>query len=329
MILFSDTHFDELKPFSTILPGGINSRLADQVNVIHKLIEAVKETETKNIVFLGDLFNSFSPSISKNVYNVVAYLIRQLADVAELYLICGNHDRYGNTHVLTPYQYYDRVHIVANPVHLYLEGMDIDMVPWGFPVPEKKSESLMAHMDIIGAIVNTYGVTSMEKPEGVYPRDLVGYKHIYLGHFHDRQSLPVKGAQDAQYIGSIIQVTRGNRTEPRGYAILTDGRLSFRDLTGPNIYTVDVKTQANMDKLVGSILHSRDYWHLTVYDPGIKVPSFDHRVEIEYDVAPETTVRLEEKPGEDLVETTERFIDTVNTMIDKEEAKKFLREVMK
>jgi len=326
MILLSDLHLDTFRQWST-LEDGINTRLLDQIRVIADIAAIIEQSGEENVIFLGDLINSFSDSLPKVVYNAVWYAIHSWSQKSRLYIIAGNHDLYRGRHIFDPYRYMENVEIVTSPVRETLEGYAIDMVPWGYDIPDPKDRGdiLTSHQEVYGAIMNVTGIATYD---GIRPSSLAGYKYVFLGHYHEAQKLDVPGAKWAGYIGSIMQTDLSLSPAYKGITFFNKDEVRFEPIASPRLHSVKVASQEEADKIIPSIVKG-DYWRITVLDQSIKLPSFDHRVQVEYDIKPKTETRLEAKDGEDLLETVLRFIDIVDTKVDKELAKELVGEVMR
>lgn len=326
MLIVSDIHLDQYRQFSTINKDGLNTRLMDQLGVIGAVGRLIEDRQEKNVIFLGDMFNSLSDSLPKIIYNAAFALCSTWSRNSELFLIVGNHDIHRGFHLFSAFKPLPNVHVISNPAQFMIENVLIDMIPWGRNVPDVKGDILMGHIAVRGTKVNALGTVI---DEGVSPLDLRGYREIFLGHYHDRQPIPVPGAERAEYIGAVIQIDRGNSPEPRGVISLRRGDYEFIPIPSPAIRTVRIKDQVDADDIVRLINRANDYWHITVTSPNVKLPQFDHRVQVEYDITTVHETRLEEKEGEDLVETVKRFIAETNTHVNKERAMELLDEVMK
>ena len=324
MLILSDLHLNNFKQWSTIAEG-FNTRLLDQISVIKYVTHLIEEHKVENVVFLGDMIHSYSDSWAKVVTGAVAYALKSWSRQAQVYVLVGNHDIYRGMHIFDSYTDIRNVHIVAHPITgLHLEGHTVDLIPWGYGIPEEKSEVLMAHMDILNARYNAVGGYSTT---GVPSTDLKGYKYVFLGHFHEAQYLDVPGATYATYIGSIMQTDLGLSDGPRGALLFNGSSIVREDVPSPKLHAVEVATQHEADAIVRRI-EGGDYWRVTVTDPSIELPQFDHRVQVEYDIKPTMDSRLEEKEGEELKDTVKRYIEQANTKVDKELILKLLDEVM-
>jgi DNA repair exonuclease SbcCD nuclease subunit len=325
MIILTDLHLNNFKQWSTI-ENGMNSRLLDQVRVVNWVSDLINTEGHKTVVFLGDMIHSYADTLHKTVYNAMHYAVHSWSEEAMLYIIVGNHDIYHNLHIFDPYKDMPRVRVISEPLlNQHLEMWDVDMIPWGYDLPKKKSSVLMAHIPVYGAIMNAAGIPGLE---GVPVTALEGYKYAFLGHYHEAQELKVPKAQWAGYIGAAMQIDVSTTPQNKGLTLFQGNKVEFVEIPSPRIYTETITSHDQLQELIPKIGGGTDYWRLTVTEPGIEIPTFDHRVQVEYDLKPQVESRLEERPGEDLKETVVRFIDMVDTKIDKKVAKKLADEVM-
>jgi DNA repair exonuclease SbcCD nuclease subunit len=320
LLIFSDLHLDEYRRFSTIGAGGLNSRLIQQINVIQQVIKIAKEIEPEAVVFLGDLFNGQGRTIAKTLYLVGHELIQQLQKVAPVYLVVGNHDMYGGSHILAPMAGMSNVIVIENTQRVDLLGLNVFMMPWGGVTPID-GDILLGHLDIEG--VKT-GI-GYELPGTIHPKEVAQFKLVVSGHYHTYQKIE----PNILYCGAVMPITFGDTAE-EDYGVLTLGsdlRYNRVLIDSPKFIPMIISTQQNMDKFAAN--KGSNYYRLTVTDRKITIPKFDHTVEIDWDIQEEMKARLEydvDAPLEDILCT---YIDKANTKIDKEQAKLVLREVMK
>jgi DNA repair exonuclease SbcCD nuclease subunit len=289
MLLFTDLHLNNFREFSTVLEDGLNSRLVDQLRVVRQIWDIIDATNTKNVFFLGDLIDG-SDGLPKVVCGAAWAMVRVLSHKAHLFILAGNHDLFGGMPVLSAVKDMSNVTIITRPTMLEIEDHRVDLIPWGGDFPKKKGDVLLGHLPVRGAVLNNFGVLA---DFGHFPDELSGYRHVFLGHFHEFQEIPVEGADYAGYIGSVIQVHRGSYPSRRGVVLFSHGRVNFVGLRSPRIYSETIRSQEDIDRLV-EIIARGHYWHLTVTDPGIILPSFDHRVLVEYDLPRTEPVKVEE-----------------------------------
>jgi DNA repair exonuclease SbcCD nuclease subunit len=320
LLIFSDLHLDNYRRFSTMGQGGINSRLTNQIDVITKVRDIAQTLQPEAIVFLGDLFNGQGATINKLLYIQGHLLVDMLQKVAPTYLIVGNHDMYGGTHILTPMTEMHNVTIVDNSVTIPLLGHNVAMVPWGGSIPAN-GDLLLGHLDIEGIKTGL----GYELPGTIHPKEVADFKLVISGHYHSFQEVK----PNILYCGSVMPITFGDVAE-EDYGLLTlNSDLSYRRilLDSPKFIPITIKTQADLDRFVTN--KGKNYYRLTVTDRKLTIPKFDHMVEIDWDVREEMKARLEYDIDAPLEDILCKYIDGANTKIDKEQAKLVLLEVMK
>lgn len=322
-LLFSDLHLDTRSQFSTLSRAGLNSRLLDQLHVTNEVRGVAKERKVDRIFFLGDLLNGLSESLSKTIYNAAYFIAKSLSDYCPVWFLVGNHDVYRRLTVLSNFASLPNVCVVEGTETLE-DG--IDLIPWGGDIPKQKSNTLFGHIALKGAWVDKS--CSVFSEDGVAPVSLLGYNFIFLGHFHSIQNLEIKGATEAMYIGSVMQNSFAESPEKHGVTLFDGKKSEFIEIGSPKLLAYEIKDQSTADSIIENINNSKDYYKLTVVENGITLPDFDHRVSVEYSVRVDKESRLKEQEGEDIWETVERFISEVNTQVDKQQAIKFLREII-
>lgn len=295
------------------------------MKVINQIGDIIEKTKEDEVVFLGDLINSFSDSLPKVIYNAAFYAIQLWSKNAHLYLILGNHDIYRNMHCFSAMEALPNCEVISSPTKVTIQGYKTDLVPWGYPIPDKnKGDILAGHIPIIGAWVS--GDKKKRADEGYSKENLFGYKYAFLGHFHERQQFEVSGGIYAGYIGSVIQINLASSpTDHRGIVFLnSNNQPLFYDIKSPKIEEIIIPTQEAADFFLRETYNNYDYFKLVITGIDVTLPSFDHRVVVEYDIAPSQTARIEETPNEDIREIIDKFIDQANTKLSKTEIKKYL-----
>lgn len=327
MIFLADLHLDNFKQFSTLLPPkGLNSRLVEQLKVINQVSQKIEELGEENVIFLGDLINSFTDSLPKVIYNAAYYAISSWAKKANLYLIIGNHDLFRNMHVFSPFAEIPNVFIVSSPVTERIEGYQVDLVPWDCALPTQKGDILAGHLSVLEAWMDA---SKHRAQEGIHPTSMFGYRHILLGHFHDAQSFEVPGASTAIYTGSVMQINLASSVMERGLYQLKDSILKFIPIKSPQIKEILLETPELAKEFLDKEYNEIDYFKLIVKHRDIELPILDHRVIVEYELAPSAPeLRFVDQPDENIVETIEKFIDQSNTALPKDKIKEKLKEIL-
>ncbi len=322
-LLFSDLHLEQRSQFSTLTKSGLNSRLLDQLQVIKEVRRIAEERKVDRIFFLGDLLHGLSESLSKITFNAAYYTAKLLSDYCPTWFLIGNHDVFRRLSILSNFASLPNVHVVEE-TEILEDGLHL--IPWEGIIPEQKSKTLFGHIALKGAWVDKN--CSVFAEDGTAPVSLFGYNFIFLGHFHSRQNLEIKGATEAMYISSVMQNSFAEAPERHGVTLFDGEKSEFMPIDSPKLLAYEIKDQNAADLIVESINNSKDYYKLTVMNNNVTLPDFDHRVNVEYNINVEKESRLKEQEGEDIWETVERFIGDVNTQVDKQQAIKFLREVM-
>jgi len=318
LMIFSDLHLDFYRRFSTTIAGGINSRLMKQVAAINKVKKLSEELQPEAIVFLGDFFNGQGATISKQLYLIGYRLISKLQETIPFYMLVGNHDIFGSNHILYPMAALPNVRIISESQVVELGGFKVGLQPWGGVRPE--ADVILGHLDIEGAKTGI----GYPLPATMHPQEFSSCKLVISGHFHSYQEIK----PNIIFCGAVMPNDFGDCDEEYG------GLLLFPDLhterliiPSPKFLTISIPTQEAMDQFVEH--KEKNFYKLICTDRKIVVPKFDHTVEVEWDVQEEMKARLEYAVDEPLEDVLCKYIEQANTAIDKEEAKRIIREVMK
>lgn len=331
IVMFGDLHLDNFRQFSTITPKGLNSRLVIQSHVVGQVVKLVekfkKEGRNPHIVFTGDIINSQGESLHKMVYRVAYYTAKRLAAVAPTYMICGNHDIYRNIDLASNFDAVQDLWGVRVTAQVPLDGHTIDLVPWECNIPKRnRGDILIGHIPLIG---DEFG--NVFDKDGISRDELIGYKKIFLGHYHTRREFKVKGADYATYIGAVMANSFSDSNEQRGITVLDDDEVRFIPIESPQFIERRVSSVEHMDKLRNEWETSEDFFKVTVMKSGIPIPALDHRAQFEtdyQDVEIVTRLSTPEK-HETLQQSVHRVVDLTNTALDRDEIKKELDQMMK
>lgn len=158
----------------------------------NEIIRIAKEKEPDMIVVLGDILDTHE-QINMLAYNNAITLLRQLQDLAPLYVLIGNHDRVNNQvfltdqHVFGALHYWNNTTIVHTTIRIVLNGYNFVLVPY---VPNgrfhealdevewKDADIIFAHQEFKGASLGAkrsiYGdIWALDNP------------YVISGHIHD------------------------------------------------------------------------------------------------------------------------------------------------
>jgi DNA repair exonuclease SbcCD nuclease subunit len=315
ILLFGDLHLDLYRPYSTTLPNGMNSRLAEQEKVIDKVCEIADENHVDRIIFLGDLFNQLGETLPKVIYDSAYRIVDKLRQhTKSLYLVVGNHDIHRGINLFQPFKSIPEVVVVDTVMDLAMENYHVVMVPWGSRLPHTKADLLLGHLPVIGAKTGLgFALT-----EGVTVSSFQPYTLSLLGHIHKRQMM-----NKVMYLGSVMQNNHGDSGEDKGVYLLKDSfMMRFIPIESPQFHKIELTSDTKW------VQSSKDYYELVIKERGFTPGDLGPNVTVKYELA-EEPVRMEQKASEPVEETVENFIRESNTAIDKEEAIRMAKELLK
>ncbi len=236
--LFSDFHADYWKFQSQpVLSeyGLINSRFANQLEVLTEVFESALENNCQHILFCGDMFH-VRGRVPVKVFNPIFDLLKKYSTDIGIHLIPGNHDyadREGHAHALQPFAALGGgVHVYSTPTKASLApGVWVDFIPYcedpndflaaveALRSPSKPTKYLVAHQGIQEGIVGS-GLVLMNQHE-LDPKDLKeplsSYDFCFFGHYHKHQKI----GSNIWYVGATQQHdwTDVNDAENRGWLV--------------------------------------------------------------------------------------------------------------
>ena len=347
LLFLSDLHLDQYRPFSSILPNGMNSRLLEQLNVV-KDVGAIIEMESPEAVFfLGDLFNGITESLPKIIYNAGFLTAKAWSKICPLYIIVGNHDIYRGMHCFSAFESLPNCHIISTTTKVNIDDYEIDCIPWDNPIPKERGQICAGHLEVYGSMMNaTYACK-----QGIPPTNFFVYQFVLLGHFHTPQYLPVPGLMEgyARYIGSLMQMDQRRSSEGfTGLIKLDDYALTEIPIVSPRIYDVSINNKEDLDGFTERLQRERssleydrqgklfNYFKVFITDPSLNLEISDNRISVEYNLPEVITSRLgmEDTTLSDfttktkLQEAVEKWIDNANTKTNKEKAKALAKELL-
>jgi DNA repair exonuclease SbcCD nuclease subunit len=238
VLLFSDLHGHAFKPMSKTLENGRNSRLQDAVNVLDEVYDACGSFGVDGVLFAGDLFHARG-TLQVASFNAIFEGIAKIKTRVEFFgMLVGNHDqvtKVGDIHacyafdsILTvldnpgwcSFRSDDKMeplYVYAIPYTVDKDRVENDLKTFGKsqPVPKDGRSICLAHLGISGAKVGSNFVLVTEDNPTVLPFTNVGFDQIFLGHYHQPQTL----APNMRYIGATHQHNWGDVGQNRGYLI--------------------------------------------------------------------------------------------------------------
>lgn len=231
-LIWSDHQFNDWKEFSEVLPNGLNSRFADQLNVLDELATRLFDVA----IHTGDLFETLSEKINKSVFLVVYDKIARMARKSVVILLVGNHDwldRTETSHLLEPFKEIDNVVVVDKPTLQRFEDIDIVFMPYFrhnfasnldsmLPLLNRKKRFLFTHQGVSGAKIGPRDIMLREEfsLEAFHPEY---FDYIFNGHYHKHQRM----LSNFVIVGSPIQRDFGERNDKKGYLLFDTSSLDL------------------------------------------------------------------------------------------------------
>ena len=253
----------------------LNTRMEEYVDVFEKFIEKCKEIASNynkdevRIVISGDLLHSKN-QLSPNLITITSFFLRQLEEIAKVYVIAGNHDliveNKSRTDAITAifdtaefenctfldaeFGYKSGCAIDGNVVWcLYSIYEDFNR-PTNIDEIKKNNPNLkfvgLFHGQIIGSTLNNGYVSD----SGLDGAEFEGCDCVMAGHLHKRQVIK-RGDCVIVYPGSLIQQTYGETISQHGFAVwnMEDMSYKFIDIDSDyGLYDIEIDDISDIDE---------------------------------------------------------------------------------
>ena len=181
-----------------------------------KLLPEIRTRNPDFIVCLGDTLDRHA-IIHVDPLCQAVWFLRELSQIAPLYLLIGNHDRRNNSDFLSPYSPFAALHLWPNTIVVdrvrsaTIKGYQFLFVPYVpngrfaealSTVPESflESKAIFAHQEIRGVKMGSVTSTQGDVWAANYPL-------LITGHIHDYS----EPAPNVIYTGALMQQSHGER----------------------------------------------------------------------------------------------------------------------
>ena len=260
-----------------------------------------------------------------------------------VHMLAGNHDTYfKNTNdVNSPdllLKEYNNINVIDEPTTIEVDGTKICMMPWICPenyqvsldeMKNTKAELCMGHFEIAGFAM----YRGMESHDGLSKETFEKFDMVFSGHYHHRSS-----DGHIYYLGNPYELTWRDYNDPRGFHLFD---LSTRELEFfANPYTMFSRIEYNDKEQEPIDLDSLDlkecYVKLIVVNK-TDFYKFDkfiqklyskgcHDIKIVEDLSEFEDGEIGEEINlEDTISVLTNYVDSVETDVDKEKIKTFMR----
>ena len=307
---------------------------------------ALESNGITNVLVLGDTFdrrkyvNFYSFKRAREMF----FDKLQNASIS-VYMLAGNHDTYykNTNEVNSPdllLHEYKNIQIIDNPIDIEIDGTKICMMPWICPdnyvdsIQHMKStpaDLCMGHFEIAGFAM----YRGMESHEGLSKETFQKFDMVFSGHYHHRSN-----DNHIYYLGNPYELTWQDYNDPRGFHLfdLTTRQLEFFENTYRMFERIEYddkdKQPINLDEIDISdkfvkliVVNKTDYYKFDkfmqkLYNSGC------HEIKVIEDMSEFEDGEVGEDINlEDTVSVLSHYIDSVETDVDKEQVKTFMKSL--
>ena len=260
-----------------------------------------------------------------------------------VHMLAGNHDTYfKNTNdVNSPdllLREYSNIDVIDSPETIVIDGTSICMMPWICPenyqasldeMKNTKAEICMGHFEIAGFAM----YRGMESHEGLSKELFDKFDLVFSGHYHHRSD-----DKHIYYLGNPYELTWQDYNDPRGFHLFDTATRGLEFICNP--YTMFARIEYDdkenepieldavdlKDKYVKLVVTNKtdfykfDRFIQKLYNKGC------HEIKILEDMSEFEDGEVGEEINlEDTVSVLSHYIDSIQTDVDKEQIKNYMR----
>jgi len=304
------------------------------------------ENNITTVLILGDTFDRRKYVNFYSLQRAKEMFFDKLANRGiTVHMLAGNHDTYyKNTNdVNSPdllLREYNNINVIDHPATIYVDDTPICMMPWICPenyqdsldtITDTKAEICMGHFEIAGFSM----YRGMESHEGFSKDTFSKFDLVFSGHYHHRSD-----DGHIYYLGNPYELTWQDFNDTRGFHLFDTGerRLQFV----PNPYTMFARIEYNdkdsepieldsldlKDKYVKLVVVNKtDYYKFDkfiqkLYNKG------SHEIKIVEDMSEFEDGEVGEEINlEDTLNVLSNYIDSVQTDVNKDNIKTFMKSL--
>ena len=260
-----------------------------------------------------------------------------------VYMLAGNHDTYfKNTNEINSPDLllaeYNNIEVIDEPKTINVNGFEVCMLPW--ICPENYTQSLdeiknttstlcMGHLEIAGFAM----YRGMESHEGFSAETFNKFDLVFSGHYHHRSN-----DRNIYYLGNPYELTWQDYNDPRGFHLFdfATRQLDFvenpyrmferLEYTDKEVEPIDLDQLELKDKYIKLVvLEKTDFYKFDkfiqkLYNKGC------HEIKIVEDFSEFQEGEINEEINlEDTVSVLSNYIESIETDVDKEKVKSYMR----
>jgi len=260
-----------------------------------------------------------------------------------VHMLAGNHDTYyKNTNEVNSPDLllveYGNIDVISKPETIVIDGTSICMLPWICPenyqesldhIKNTKAEVCMGHLEIAGFAM----YRGMESHDGLAKETFEKFDLVFSGHYHHRSS-----DKHIHYLGNPYELTWQDYNDPRGFHLFDLStreleficnpyrmfeRIEYNDKDQEPVDLDALELEHKYVKLV--VVNKNDFYKFDkfiqkLYNKGC------HEIKIIEDMSEFQDGEIgEELNLEDTVSVLTHYIDSIETDVDKEQIKTYMR----
>ena len=260
-----------------------------------------------------------------------------------VHMLAGNHDTYyKNTNdVNSPdllLREYNNINVIDSPETIIIDGTSICMMPWICPenyqesideMKNTKAEICMGHFEIAGFAMHR----GMESHDGLSKEIFDKFDMVFSGHYHHRSD-----DGHIYYLGNPYELTWQDFKDTRGFHLFDLERRELEFIPNPNTMFERVEyddkdcepIDLDLIDLTGKyvklvVVNKTDYYKFDkfiqkLYNKGC------YEIKIIEDFSEFEEGQIDEEINlEDTVSVLSNYVDSIETDVDKEQIKTFMR----
>ena len=260
-----------------------------------------------------------------------------------VYMLAGNHDTYykNTNEVNSPdllLTEYSNIEVISEPKTINVNGFEVCMLPWICPenytqsmdeIKNTTSTICMGHLEIAGFAM----YRGMESHEGFSTETFNKFDLVFSGHYHHRSN-----DGNIYYLGNPYELTWQDYNDPRGFHLFDFSTRQLNFIENPyrmyeRLEYSDKETEPiNLDQLDLSekfvklvVLEKTDFYKFDkfiqkLYNKGC------HEIKIVEDFSEFEAGEINEEINlEDTVSVLSNYIESIETDVDKEKVKSYMR----
>lgn len=302
------------------------------------------ENSITTVLILGDTFdrrkyvNFYALDRAKKMF------FDKLANAGiKVHMLAGNHDTYyKNTNdVNSPrllLREYININVIDHPATIYVDDVPICMMPWICPenyqdsidtIADTEAEICMGHFEIAGFSM----YRGMESHDGLSKETFQKFDLVFSGHYHHKSD-----DGHIYYLGNPYELTWQDYNDPRGFHLFDLSSRELQFIVNPytmftrieyndkEVEPIDLDTYDLKNKYVRLVVANKtDYYKFDkfiqkLYNKGCA------DIKIIEDMSEYEDGEIgEEISLEDTVSVLTHYIDSIETDVDKDQIKSFMR----